>query len=575
MGFSYAIIGGGLTGTAMLCQFVDKLKQAIVHHTVDASTIAIQIFEKQDTFGPGFPHSDKNVMPFHITNMCAEDMGIRLGDPTDFQNWMRTQRKRLTRLFPDLKDALRNQTDCNHYPRAFMGEYLKEKFIKACQNARDLGLEVVLHSLCEVTDLEETNDKIRLTVKRLKSGSIFSCLADRVLLATGHWFETEPKDNYFFSPWPAKILLKRIPEGENVAVIGTSLSAIEVVLTLTSDGLFIRNDAGERVYVPPDRPRRFALYSRKGLMPKVRGKMGGYQNKFLTKKNVENLIAQNQGHLSLTSVFQLLDSELEAAYGHKVNWQEITNPTGAPVDRMYGYIEDAKKGDGPDGDQMWQTILCQSLDFVRKIYLSLSLKEREYFDKEYTSIFFTHAASQPIINAEKMAALMKADIVNVYRLGNSYKLGKNDSGGGYEFIYRDYKGHLKRNAYRYVIDARGQDRSILTDSSVLTKNLIGKGIVQIEETQAIQPREAEGKRSAYQLKIKPYSYKTGSIWIDPETHLVMKPTSGNMTVWSKALYAVGAMTRGQIIDASMAYGIVHSTDRIATDLVDYLQQVNR
>lgn len=575
MGFSFAIIGGGLTGTAMLCQFVDKLKQAIVRHPVDASTITIQIFEKQDTFGPGFPHSDKNVMPFHITNMCAEDMGIRLGDPADFQNWMLNKRKRLTRLFPDLKDALRSETDCNHYPRAFMGEYLKEKFINACQIARDLGLEVVLHSLCEVTDLEETNEKIRLTVNRLKSGSIFSCLADRVLLATGHWFETESKDNYISSPWPAESLLQRIPEGENIAVIGTSLSAIEVVLTLTSDGLFIRNDSGEGVYVPPDQPRRFALYSRKGLMPKVRGKMGGYKNKFLTKENVENLIARNQGYLSLTSVFQLLDSELEAAYGHKVNWQEVTNPTGTLVDRMHRYIEDARKGDGPDGDQMWQTILYQSFDIVRMIYLSLPLKERACFDKEYTSIFFTHAASQPIINAEKMVALMKAGLVDVYRLGNSYNLVKNDSVGGYEFMYRDHKGDLKRNAYRYVIDARGQNRSILTDPSVLTKNLIGKGIVQIEETQAIQPRETEGKRYVDQLKIKPYCYKTGSIWIDPETHLVVKPTSGNMTVWSKALYAVGAMTRGQIIDASMAYGIVHCTDRIATDLVGYLQQFNR
>jgi len=33
---------------------------------------------------------------------------------------------------------------------------------------------------------------------------------------------------------------------------------------------------------------------------------------------------------------------------------------------------------------------------------------------------------------------------------------------------------------------------------------------------------------------------------------------------------VGAMTRGQIIDASMARGIVQATSRIADDLVDHL-----
>ena len=36
------------------------------------------------------------------------------------------------------------------------------------------------------------------------------------------------------------------------------------------------------------------------------------------------------------------------------------------------------------------------------------------------------------------------------------------------------------------------------------------------------------------------------------------------------IYAVGAMTRGQIIDASMAHGIVQATSRIADNVVDYL-----
>jgi hypothetical protein len=43
-----------------------------------------------------------------------------------------------------------------------------------------------------------------------------------------------------------------------------------------------------------------------------------------------------------------------------------------------------------------------------------------------------------------------------------------------------------------------------------------------------------------------------------------KPTRSNR------IYAVGAMTRGQIINASMADGIVQATSRIADDLVAYL-----
>jgi hypothetical protein len=39
---------------------------------------------------------------------------------------------------------------------------------------------------------------------------------------------------------------------------------------------------------------------------------------------------------------------------------------------------------------------------------------------------------------------------------------------------------------------------------------------------------------------------------------------------SGKIYAVGAMTRGQIINVSMADGIVQATSRIADDLADYL-----
>jgi uncharacterized NAD(P)/FAD-binding protein YdhS len=565
MSFTFAIVGGGLTGTAMLYQFIKQVWHEIDLSLLDPSKITIQIFEKQETFGPGFPHCDRNVMPFHITNMCAEDMGILLGNPADFQEWVIINQNKLKEFFPSIDDTSENHGQCNHYPRAIMGEYLKERFREAHQKAQALGLAVELYSHSEVIDLEERQDKIHLTVKHLLSG--------RVLLATGHWFENKEQDNYFPSPWPAKNLLQKIPEGEKVAVIGTSLSAIEVVLTLTSDGHFVRDDFDKLAYVPPANPRRFALYSRRGLLPKVRGKMGKYRNRFLTREKVKSLIVKNQGYLTLEAVFQLLNLELEAAYGHRINWKAVIEPTRPPADLLQQYLEDAKNGDGPDGEMIWQTVLHQSFDMIREIYLKLTLEDRKRFDKTYTSIFFTHAATQPAINAEKMVALMQSGLVAVFKLGKDYKFVKNDARDGYEFIYKDDNGDIKRDAYRYVVNARGQAKSIQTDSSSLTKNLLKRGIIQIEETQNVQQRNIQNKMSANNLKMGFQTYKTGSMRIDPETHHVIRQASHKIATQSDALYAVGAMTRGQIIDASMAYGIVQSTARITNNLVDYLKQV--
>ncbi|MGD8612895.1 MAG: FAD/NAD(P)-binding protein [Desulfobacterales bacterium] len=576
MVFNFAIIGGGLTATSMLYQFVDKVRRENERILAKSPKIHIQIFEKQATFGPGFPHCDRNVMPFHITNMCAKDMGIPLTNPADFQEWVTDHQEHLKELTPYLHNGTDDPDQCNHYPRAIMGAYLKERFQEACQEAQKLGLAVDLYSQSEVIDLEVKHNKIRLTVKDLKSASTFSCVADRVLLATGHWFAKMDGATYFPSPWPANKLLRKIPEGEKVAVIGTSLSAIEAVLTLTSDGHFVRDDSNLLVYVPPAYPRRFVLYSRRGLLPKVRGKMGGYRNTFLTRKNMESLMAENQGYIKLEAVFELLNCELKAAYGHSIDWQAVVNPSRTPADLLQQYLEDARNGDGPDGELIWQTVLYQSFDMAREIYLSLSLEDKKFFDQELTSVFFTHAATQPAINAEKMLALMRSGHVEVVKLGRSYRFVKNDTKGVYEFLYQNSAGKQQRVRYHYVVDARGQAKSIQTDSSRLTKNLLKRGVVQIEEIQPTQAGEKQNKMRGKQRNSHDLVYKTGSVWIDPHTQCIIRGVSAGKINELNAIYAVGAMTRGQIIDASMARGIVQSTATIADSLIRYLKdrQIN-
>ena len=78
-------------------------------------------------------------------------------------------------------------------------------------------------------------------------------------------------------------------------------------------------------------------------------------------------------------------------------------------------------------------------------------------------------------------------------------------GNGWEFIYQDSNGEAKRDAYRYVVNARGQAKSIQTDPSLLTKNLLKRGIVQNEETQPVQPENRQSNRYAEQPETKLYT----------------------------------------------------------------------
>ena len=164
MSYTFAIIGGGLTATSMLCQLVDKLDHLSKTGRNLSVDLSLLFFEKNGEFGPGLPHSDRYVLPFHITNMCAKDMSARWDNPADFQHWVQHNHKTLETLYPELisppPGADNHLAQCHHYPRAIMGEYLKSQFTEGVEAARNLGLAVTLHPNCTVTDLRVQENSI-------------------------------------------------------------------------------------------------------------------------------------------------------------------------------------------------------------------------------------------------------------------------------------------------------------------------------------------------------------------------------------------------------------------------------
>jgi uncharacterized NAD(P)/FAD-binding protein YdhS len=564
---SFCIIGGGLTGTAMLCQFVSALQDASRRKESLSKTIEIHVIERNRTFGPGFPHSDKYAMPCHLLNMCARDMSILFEEPNDFQSWVNRNAHQLKERFPILKETLGLMEDpdlgCNHYPRPVMGEYLKFSFNKAVVNAEALGAEVRLFPCHEVKNLwEEKTGRVRVEAKNLKLSKKITLLADRVLLATGHWFERKNDTAYFASPWPAKSLQTQIPEGANVAIIGTSLSAIDAVITLTADGDFSGSGSGELIFHPSRKPRHLYLYSRRALLPAVRGRNGPYQNRYLTPGNIENLMVQ-KGALTLEDLFALFNEDLERAYGHPFPWKNIIDPAGTVLERLKKHIHDAEYGDGPVGELLWQTVLQQVFPMVRKLYQTLSQKERLKFERNYSTLFFTHAAPMPMINALKLSALMQSGIVEVRQLmGNPPNEKKGDL---FSFVFKGSKGERMTGSHPFVVDARGQNRFYDRNPEALAVNLLKSGTVEIEPLARNFPGEKSRDKAEHDSKTQ--FGGTGSLWVDPDTHRILRTGEDGKTITSNALYAVGTMTRGQIIDASMAHGSAVSTYGIAQDWI--------
>ena len=175
----------------------------------------------------------------------------------------------------------------------------------------------------------------------------------------------------------------------------------------------------------------------------------------------------------LRELFRLLDADLQAAYGHSIDWDEVLTPSTSPLDVLREWLRQAKVGDGPDGELLWQTVFHQTLGMARELYLHLSLEERVRFERSFGRVFQACVSPMSIKVAQRLLALMEAGVVDIVRLGHDHAFTEG-----------------------FVVDARGQGISFETDRSTLALNLLGKGIVQIEGA--------------------------GSLWIDPATFLVLR-----------------------------------------------------
>jgi len=569
MTFRFAIIGTGLTGTSMLYQFIRQLQTKISSGLVDPHRVHILLFDKQPVAGPGFPHNEYFVQPYHITNMCAGEMSVVYSNPQDFSDWIESRRSDLIDLFPAFRailcDPAYQQNGCSHYPRALMGEYLKVRFKDALQFAEALGINVEVHLDCEVTNIVDDRKGVCIQVRSNKHGSNSCFSANRVLLATGHWPRTSSGPGYFSTPWPARRLLAQIPQDAAVAVIGSSLSAIETALTLTSDGNFSRTRSGDLRFEPMPDSRRITLLSRHGLLPRVRTRNLQYHPRFFTQGNLRSLLRRESGNLSLDTIFNLFDKEIATAMGQPVDWQSVISPKGSPISRLESDLRQARNGAYSGGSALWQSILRQVFPLVRELYLALSDTERQRFDRDYVTLFFAHAATQPPVNAEKVLALMRAGVLEVVKLGHDYRFTSTANGPGYEFSSAGKNSNTL--AFRYVVDARGQESSLHNNPSELIQNLVKSGNIHLGERIREKPKNAE-------VEVHPLAAthlrSTESVWIDPDTHRVMQVNRKGSFSRSKTLFAVGAMTRAQIIDVSMARGLTRSTDCIARQLVDWL-----
>ncbi len=212
-----AIVGGGYSGAMLAARLAER-------------GVASTLIDRSGDFGRGVAYST----PFngHLLNVRSGRMSAIDGDAGHFVRWLATHH-------PDLADP------DGFAPRRVFGDYVQDRL--ASVTAAHPGL--IQRVQGEVAAIDD--DAVVLADGR-RIG------ADAIVLATGN---PAPKtataggsNRVISDPW-APGALERIEPGDDIAIIGTGLTMVDMLLTLDGRGW---------------RGRTTAL-SRRGLMPRSHG----------------------------------------------------------------------------------------------------------------------------------------------------------------------------------------------------------------------------------------------------------------------------------------------------------------
>ena len=188
----------------------------LIKHAADVEPLEINLIEKNEKFGRGVAYSTE--CDFHLLNVPAGKMGAFPDGVEHFYQWLKN------------KNYVVEPND--FVSRRIYGEYLQNVFAEtAAQKSESVKINLIKN---EAVDVFFENDSATVL---LDSGE--TVLSDKIVLAFGNFLpppvRTKNRDylkaqKYFPNPWDWGIF-EKIGKNENVLVIGTGLTGIDVILS--------------------------------------------------------------------------------------------------------------------------------------------------------------------------------------------------------------------------------------------------------------------------------------------------------------------------------------------------------
>lgn len=271
-----AIIGGGFSGSMVAAHLLSRA----------TCPLSVKLIERRPVVGQGVAFSTS--LDCHLLNVPAGKMSAFADDPDHFLRWLQRQNEGIAPVKAD-----------TFVPRKLYGQYLRTVLADAKASALSkVRLEILTDEAIAIKTDEESVDVC------LSSGEILA--VDRVVLAPGNFPASKPpvadssfyqSRRYIASPWSALPLLTSLPSEASVLVIGSGLTAVDLVVTLHQQG----------------HKGTIHVVSRRGLLPQPHQATAAYSPCFRSDRAPKTIRA----------LVRQVRQEIESASAQGYDWRAV------------------------------------------------------------------------------------------------------------------------------------------------------------------------------------------------------------------------------------------------------------
>ncbi|WBL23955.1 FAD/NAD(P)-binding protein [Zunongwangia sp. HRR-M8] len=492
-----AIIGGGACGSAAL---IELIIQSITAKLQDQ--ISFVLIERKEKAGYGLAFGSKQRS--HILNTQADLMGIYANEPAHFAEWLKENGRKY-------RDDVKSESDeDNAYTsRLLYGHYVSQQLKETIEKAKKHNIKVE-----RIKDEAYNIDKLENEKLLIHLSSENTVEVDEVLLAPGtpkpnifSHFKDNP--NYIDFPWPTKRLLKNTNKNDHVGVLGSSLSAIDTVMTLIDNG----------------HEGKITMFSPDGMLPRVQpDENKGFERKYLTLANLHK-IKREKGHAPRAKdLFRLFIKDIEAAEGKSLDWSSFNRDSKDQLPLLEHDIKIAEKG----GDSLSNMAYSMRYD-TSTIWSWMSLHEQIIFTKWMGRHWTITRHAIPLYNARRLSKLMKESKLEIISQNQKVEFIKDKNcfsiATGLDGVFEIDK----------LVNATGSAGRLEEMDNVLVQNLLKKKY------------------------LKPHPI--GGAVINPHTMQCISEAGG------EHIYGVGHLVNGMLMDVNAVWFNVKTIARLASEII--------